>query len=169
MTTSSSSSHLSEYVTNRQGKFLLFQIEEEEFGIEILKVKEIIGGMMELTRIPRTPEFVQGVINLRGKVIPILDLRAKFGFSFEDYNDRTCIIVVEVHGEEGVVLIGIAVDSVAEVLNISSEVISPSPSFGSTLDTSYILGLAKIKGQVKTLIDIDKIIASEELVLLSSL
>ncbi len=151
----------------REGKYLTFTLAEEEYGIGILKIKEIIG-MMPITPVPRTPQFVKGVINLRGKVIPVIDLRLRFGLKAEEYTDRTCIIVVEIPGESGNVMIGIVVDTVSEVLNIKADDIEDSPAFGSRLETDYILGMAKMEGGVKILLDIDRILKSEEINLLES-
>ncbi len=146
---------------DREGKYLTFTLAEEEYGIGILKIKEIIG-MMPVTSVPQTPEFVKGVINLRGKVIPVMDLRLRFGMESIDYTDRTCIIVVEIESEGGTVLIGIVVDSVSEVLNIKSEDTEDAPAFGAKLNTDYILGMAKTEGGVKILLDIDKVLSAEE-------
>jgi len=146
----------------REGKYLTFTLGKEEYGLEILKVREIIG-MMEITGVPQTPEYVKGVINLRGRVIPVIDLRLKFGLSAADYTERTCIIVAEVKGESGAIQMGIVVDSVSEVLNIMGEDIEPTPTFGTSLNTQYILGMAKVKGRVKILLDIDKVMTSEEM------
>jgi len=145
----------------KEGKYLTFTMANEEYGIGILKVKEIIG-MMSITTVPQTPEFVKGVINLRGKVIPIMDLRLRFGMEETDYTERTCIIVVEIEGQSGSVMIGIVVDSVSEVLNIKGEEIEDTPTFGTKLNTDYILGMAKIGGGVKILLDIDKVLSAEE-------
>lgn len=150
---------------DREGKYLTFALADEEYGISILKVKEIIG-MMQITNVPQTPGFVKGVINLRGKVIPVVALRLKFGMEEIDYTDRTCIIVVEITGSSGTVLMGIGVDSVSEVLNIKGEDIEDAPTFGASLDTEYILGMAKIEGGVKILLDIDRVISAEEIVAL---
>lgn len=145
------------------GKYLTFSLEKEEYGIGILMVREIIG-MMPITTVPRTPDFVKGVINLRGKVIPVIDLRLKFGMGAIPYNDRTCIIVVENDSKAGAtVLIGIVVDSVSEVLNIRKEEIEETPEFGSKLNTHYILGMAKKEGSVKILLDIDKVLSNQEM------
>ena len=153
----------SEEEASKGGKYLTFRLGEEEYGIGILKIKEIIG-MMPITPVPRTPEFVKGVINLRGKVIPVVDLRLRFGMEEMDYNDRTCIIVVEIQGEEEQkIIMGIVVDSVSEVLNIKDEEIEDTPDFGGTLDTKYILGIAKVDGGVKILLDIDSVLSQEEL------
>jgi purine-binding chemotaxis protein CheW len=123
-------------------------------------VKEIIG-MMAITMVPRTPLYVKGVINLRGKVIPVMDLRLKFGLKAMEYTERTCIIVVEIVRESGIVLIGNVVDSVSEVLNIKSAEIEDTPNFGNHLDTDYILGMAKVGSGVKILLDIDKVLSRE--------
>ena len=150
---------------NREGKYLTFTLADEEYGIGILKIKEIIG-MMQITTVPQTPEFVKGVINLRGKVIPVIDLRLRFGMESIDYTDRTCIIVVEIQGIIQTVQIGIVVDSVSEVLNIKGEEVEDTPTFGTKLNTDYILGMAKMEGGVKILLDIDRVLKPEEVELL---
>jgi purine-binding chemotaxis protein CheW len=149
-------------MVNREGKYLTFSLAGEEYGIGILKVKEIIG-MMPITTVPRTPDFIKGVINLRGKVIPVVDLRLKFGMEKMAYTERTCIIVVEIKGAVSSVLIGIVVDSVSEVLNIKGTDIEDTPAFGTRVNTDYILGMAKMNGGVKILLDIDKVLSQEEL------
>lgn len=146
----------------REGKYLTFTIAEEEYGIGILKVKEIIG-IMPITTIPRMPAFVKGVINLRGKVIPVIDLRLKFEMEEASYTERTCIIVVDIAGGSGRLLIGIIVDSVSEVINVKGTDIEDTPSFGAKLDTNDILGMAKTGGRVKILLDIDRVLSGEEL------
>ena len=145
----------------REGKYLTFTLAGEEYGIGILKIKEIIG-MMPITMVPRTPEFVKGVINLRGKVIPVLDLRLRFGMQGAEYSERTCIIVVEIQGASGLLVIGIVVDSVSEVINIKGEDIEDTPTFGTRLDTDYILGMAKTGDNVKILLDIDRVLTQHE-------
>ncbi|NVM22050.1 MAG: purine-binding chemotaxis protein CheW [Desulfobacterales bacterium] len=146
---------------DKEGKYLTFNMAEEEYGIGILKVKEIIG-MMPITSVPRTPEFVKGVINLRGKVIPVIDLRLRFEIPSIDYTERTCIVVVEAERSSSQVQIGIVVDSVSEVLNIKANDIEETPTFGTKLDIEYILGMAKMEGGVKILLDIDKVLSGEE-------
>jgi purine-binding chemotaxis protein CheW len=146
----------------KEGKFLTLSLAGEEYGIEILKVKEIIG-MMPITTVPLTPPSVKGVINLRGKVIPVVNLRLKFGMEEVAYTDRTCIIVVEIKRQGGSVLIGIVVDSVSEVLNIKANDIEETPAFGVRVDTNYILGMAKMSGGVKILLDIDRVLNADEL------
>jgi purine-binding chemotaxis protein CheW len=150
-------------VTITTGKYLTFSLDGEEYGIGILKVKEIIG-MMPITPIPRTPAYVKGVINLRGKVIPVADLRAKFDMSSIPYTERTCIIVVEIDTETETVLIGIVVDAVSEVLNIREEEIEPPPAFGDRqVNKDFILGMAKTEDGVKILLNIDQVLSSAEL------
>ncbi len=149
-------------IMEKEGKYLTFSLANEEYGIGILKIKEIIG-MMPITTVPRTPEFVKGVINLRGKVIPVIDLRQRFGMEPIEYTDRTCIIVVEIESASNIVLIGTVVDSVSEVLNIQAEDIEKPPSFGTKLNTEYILGMAKMEGGVKILLDIDRVLNSKEI------
>jgi len=154
-------------MAEKEGKYLTFSLAEEEYGIGILKIKEIIG-MMPVTTVPQTPEFVKGVINLRGKVIPVMDLRLRFGMEAIDYTDRTCIIVVEIEGAFGTVRIGIVVDSVSEVLNIKGDDIEGIPTFGTKLNTDYILGMAKMEGGVKILLDIDRVLSGDEVSLLEN-
>jgi purine-binding chemotaxis protein CheW len=146
----------------REGKYLTFSLAGEEYGIGILKVREIIG-MMTVTPVPQTPEFVKGVINLRGKVIPVIDLRLRFGLEATTYTERTCIIVVEIDGDSGSVPMGIVVDAVSEVLNIRGADIENTPTFGVKLNTDFILGMAKTGGGVKILLDIDKVLGAYQL------
>jgi len=147
----------------REGKYLTFTLGKEEYGIGILKVKEIIG-MMPITPVPRTPGYVKGVINLRGKIIPVVDLRLKLGMEEIGYTDRTCIIVVEIAGLSSAILMGIVVDSVSEVLNIRGGEIEETSALTAKLDTGYILGMAKMKGSVKILLDVEKVLHTGDLV-----
>jgi len=137
----------------RGGKFLTFFLAGEEYGLEILKVQEIIG-MMDITPVPRTPDHLRGVINLRGKVIPIVDLRLKFAMEAAERTSETCIIVVQANGKQT----GIVVDQVSEVLNIAGEAIEDTPAFGADVRTDYILGIGKSEGHVKLLLDIDRVL-----------
>jgi len=148
--------------SNREGKYLTFSLSGEEYGIGIRKVREIIG-MMTVTYVPQTPYYIKGVINLRGKVIPIVDLRLKFGMEAMDYTERTCIIVVEIAEESKTIVMGLVVDSVSEVANIREGDVDDTPAFGNAIDTNYILGMAKIGGSVKILLDIDRVFGSEEI------
>lgn len=152
---------------SREGKYLTFSVGDESYGIGILKVKEIIG-VMRITPIPQTPAHVRGVINLRGKVIPIIDFRVRFGMDETDYTERTCIIVVEIDSCSGRVHIGIIVDSVSEVINIKGYDIEDTPGFGNTADTGYILGVAKTAGKVIILLDIDKSMCTDQFLIASA-
>jgi len=143
------------------GKYLTFKLDAEEFGLEILKVQEIIK-MMDITRVPRTPAFVRGVINLRGKVIPVVDLRLKFEMERRENTDKTCIIVITVRRGSGSVVMGIIVDEVSEVLDVAGEKIEPPPEFGGTVDTTFILGMGKVGDRVVTLMDVDKVLSGDE-------
>lgn len=147
---------------SRGGKYLTFTLAGEEYGIAILKVKEIIG-MMPITPVPQTPGHVKGVINLRGKVIPVSDLRLKFGMDEVEYTDRTCIIVVEIEGENGMLMTGIIVDAVSEVLSIKEENIEAPPRFGPAVKTDFIRGIAKGDDDVKILLDIDRVLNAQEM------
>ncbi len=153
-------------MADKEGKYLTFSLASEEYGISILKIKEIIG-MMPITSVPQTPEYIKGVVNLRGKVIPVMDLRLRFSMPAMDYTERTCIIVVENSGQAGTVQIGVVVDAVSEVLNVKSEDIELTPSFGAKLNTDYILGLAKMGGGIKILLDITRVLSNEEAMLVA--
>ena len=137
-------------------KYLTFALAEEEYGLPVLKVREIIK-MMDITEVPQMPPHVKGVINLRGKVIPVVDLRLTFGFASREYDERTCIIVAEVELQEGRVLMGMVVDAVSEVVSISNDEIEDTPSFGGRINTEYMRGLAKVRGRVKILLELDKV------------
>jgi purine-binding chemotaxis protein CheW len=147
--------------TARAGKYLTFALGKEEYGLEILKVREIIG-LMEITAVPRTPAYVRGVINLRGQVIAVVDLRAKFGLPATETTDQTCIIVVEIRNGGRKLNTGIVVDHVSEVLNIAEEKIEDAPAFDASVATNFILGMGKINDSVKILLDIDKVLAGDE-------
>ena len=139
------------------GKYLTFCLAGEEYGLEILKVREIIG-IMDITAMPQVPHEVKGVINLRGKVIPVIDLRLKFGMESAEYTDQTCIVVVDVGS-----LVGVIVDTVQEVLDITNGQIDPPPPLGAAVNTQFILGMGKVKDDVKILLDIDRVLGSEEM------
>lgn len=142
------------------GKYLTVVLEDEAYGIAVLKVREIIR-MQKITPVPQLPGFVKGVINLRGRVIPVVDLRVKFGLEAV-FGERTCIVVVQVKlPSEQIVQMGLIVDSVEEVATLTDAEIEPTPDFGAKVDTTYLLGMAKVKGQVKTLLDIDRVVAPE--------
>ena len=143
------------------GKYLTFVLGREEYGLEILKVREIFG-VMEITAVPRMPSHVRGVINLRGQVIAVVDLRAKFAMEAVAQTEQTCIIVVEILRDGRKFNTGIIVDKVSEVLSIPSESIENAPSFGAMVDTDFILGMGKIGKSVKILLDIDKVLSTNE-------
>jgi purine-binding chemotaxis protein CheW len=151
----------------RTGKYLTFHLGNEEFAIQVLRVREIMG-IQEITAVPQTPSYVKGVINLRGKVIPVVDLRLKFGLAELEYTQRTCIIVVQIESDSGKLMIGVIVDAVSEVLTLQPGDIEDTPDFGNGVATPYLLGMAKIKGKVKILLDIDMVLSSQDLQALPS-
>lgn len=138
-------------------KLVVFRLADEEFGAPIGQVHEILR-LVEITRVPRAPRFIEGIINLRGKVIPVIDLRLKFGLEPAEYTEQTCIVVVDVGS-----LVGIIVDTVQEVLDIDAGQIDPPPPLGASVDTSFVLGMGKVKDDVKILLDIDKVLGSDEI------
>lgn len=146
----------------RAGKYLTFMIGKEEFGVAVLKVREIMG-IQDITAVPRTPPYLKGVINLRGRIIPVIDLRLKFGLPGTEYTPRTCIIVVQVRNGAAVLQMGIVVDEVSEVITMAAGDIEDTPDFGTNVATNYILGMAKIKGKVKILLDIDEVLSGSEI------
>ncbi len=149
------------------GKYMTFKLADEEYGLEILKVREIIG-LMDITRVPRTNEFIRGVINLRGKIIPVIDLRLKFGMSKVEATDQTVIIVVQYAYKDRDFTMGILVDEVLEVFDIAAGQIEPPPTFGSaSLDTEFILGVGKAEKRVIFLLDIAKVLSSEDAEIIS--
>ena len=150
--------------TARAGTYLTFELAGEQYGLDILKVREIIG-LMEITPVPQTQMFVKGLLNLRGRVIPVVDLRLKFGLPEIEHTDRTAIIVVEITLNTGPAQMGILVDTVSEVMHIRAEDIEPAPEFGARMRTEYMLGVAKIKGRVVILLDIAQVLTGESLVL----
>lgn len=147
-----------------EGKYLTFVLDTEIYGIEILKVREIIG-IVEITAIPQSPDYLKGIINLRGKVIPVTDLRLLFGMNETEYTHETCIIVAEV----GKSHLGVVVDTVSEVLDVKREQIEDSSNFGNTIDSSYILGLGKVKDKIIILLNINKVLNTEDLALVEKI
>ena len=145
----------------KPGRYLTFKLGRESYGLPVLGVREIIR-LCPITPVPRMPEYIKGVINLRGKVIPILDLRAKFQLSTESYGERACIIVVQVGAPPAsIMLMGAIVDAVEEVIQLGETELEPTPDFGGSPNTDYILGMATIHGGVKTLLDLDKVFLKE--------
>lgn len=153
---------ISEVGKQLAGKYLTFKLAEEEYGLEILKVESIIQ-MQEITRVPKTPVFVRGVINLRGKVIPVIELRVKFNMESCEDTEKTCIIVLQIGNMESPVTIGIIIDEVSEVLDIAAPAIQETPSFGTNVSTDFIMGVGKIGDQVKMLLDIEKVLTAEDI------
>ncbi len=153
---------INDAVKGKAGKYLTFTLGDEEYGLEILKVREIIG-FVDVTSVPQTPDYVQGVINLRGQVIPVIDLRSKFGMTETEKTEETCIIVVEITQSDNSVSTGIVVDKVQEVLDIAAEQIEEAPDFGTQVNTDFILGMGKIGDAVKSLLDIDKVLSGDEM------
>jgi len=148
--------------TTNAGKYLTFALGQEEYGLEILKVREIIG-YMDITAVPRTPHYVKGVINLRGQVIPVIDLRTKFGMETTAVTDETCIIVVEITQCDRTFNTGVVVDRVQEVLDVAAEDIEDAPQFGVAVNTDFILGMAKIGESVKILLEIDAVLGGTDI------
>lgn len=148
-------------------KFLTFTLGGESYGIDILRVQEIIG-MMPVTRVPRTPSFVRGVINLRGRVIPVVDLRTKFELADATDTDRTCIVVVQL-SDDGASVMGAVVDEVSEVLDISSEAIEDTPAFGGGVNAEFVLGMGKVHDAVVMLLDIERVLTGTELAAVKAL
>lgn len=146
--------------TMTTGKYLTFALDNEEYAVSVLKVREIIK-IMHITNVPQLPAYVKGVINLRGKVVPIVDMRLKFGLPAKDYSERTCIVVVEVAARHGVVMMGVIVDSVSDVLNISMEELAAPPHFGGSKEDGWVEALAKVKGCVKILLNLDKMLGDD--------
>ena len=142
------------------GKYLTFMLGKEEYGLPVLKVREIIK-VMDITHVPQVAAHVLGVINLRGKVIPVIDLRSKFGFAAQTPTERTCIIVAEVALQSSTVMMGVVVDSVSEVVSVAASEIEQPPDFGGQRTTDFLLGLAKVKGGVKILLDLDRVLGTD--------
>jgi purine-binding chemotaxis protein CheW len=142
------------------GKYLTFKLARGEYGLPVLKVREIIK-LMTITEVPQAPPYFKGVLNLRGRVIPVLDLRAKLGLNTVEATDQTCVIVVDVQFGPKKTTVGLVVDSVCEVSNITGQEFDEAPDFGERTDTEYILGLAKVKDAVKILIDLDRVLGAD--------
>lgn len=141
----------------QKGKFLTFNLEEESYGIEIKHVTEIIG-ILPITVVPELPDFIKGIVNLRGKIIPVMDMRLKFKKDYMTYNERTCIIVVDVREHS----VGLIVDSVAEVTNIKEEDIVDQPLLSSGVSNQYIKSIGKVSNEVKLLLDCEKLLSNQE-------
>lgn len=145
----------------RTGKHLVFRLEGEEYGFPVLRVQEIVRWT-ELTRVPRVPEFILGVINLRGRVVPVIDLHARFGLPPAPVTPRTCVIVLQVPRESGVLVSGVVADDVLEVLDVPAEQIGPPPEFGSRVNTAFIAGIVQAEGRVILLLNAEKILDNRD-------
>lgn len=152
-----------DHVACQDGKHLIFQLEKRDYGIPILTVNEIIG-IMSITPIPKSPEYVKGIINLRGKIIPIMDLRLKFGMPEKEHTEETCIIIVNIRYKDAIKQIGIVVDIVSEVVDIPSSEIEDPPEYGVGANQDCLSGIGKVKEQVVMLLNIEKVIYSEEVI-----
>ena len=150
---------------SREGKYLVFTLGKERYGLGILAVREIIG-LLTIHELPQMPLFFKGVINLRDKIIPVMEMRGKFGMESVEYDERTCIIVVEIPGPSGSRLIGIIVDAVSEVVTIKEQQVEAPPKFGSAAESQCLLGVAKLADGVTILLDIDRLLQTEEAVLI---
>lgn len=148
-------------MTAKEGKYLTFSLGKETYGIPIVSVKEIIG-IISITEVPKTPKFIKGVINLRGNIIPLLDLRLKFNMNFKEYDDRTCIVVIELTHNDTKKWIGIAVESVSEVIYLNQENIEPPHEYFNDENQNFLIGMGKLKEQVILLLDIENILSSKE-------
>lgn len=159
---------ISDFQKNLAGKYLTFYLAEEEYAVEILKVQEIIQ-MQSVTKVPKVPGFVRGIINLRGKVIPIVELRVKFGMEPVEDTDKTAIVVIKINNGESEITMGIIIDDVKEVKDLEAYNIEASPSFGTEIDTEFIMGICKSDINVSILLDIDKILTDGEVSALSTM
>jgi purine-binding chemotaxis protein CheW len=167
LTAPTPTSSASQRLDPRGGKYLTFGLGKEEFAIQVMRVREIMG-IQEITAVPQTPAYVKGVLNLRDKVIPVVDLRLKFGLPELEYTQRTCIIVAQIENLSEKLMLGIIVDGVSEVLTLPAADIEDTPDFGNGVETPYILGMAKIKSKVKILLDINQVFTAQEVARLES-
>lgn len=149
------------------GKFLTFDLGDEHYGLPIMRVQEIVG-LLPVTRVPRLPSFVAGVVNLRGRIIPVVDLRQAFGMESADATERTCIVIVAVERESGSATMGAIVDQVSEVVDLPAESVEETPEFGANTDTSFISGVGRLEDRVVLLLDIDKALSGSDLELVAS-
>lgn len=152
-----------EVIKSEEQKYLMFFLNDENYGIPILQVNEIIG-VMDITPIPKTPNFMKGIINLRGKIIPVMDLRLKFSMDEREYDQLTCIIIVETHIGGRKNFVGILVDKVAEVVNVYNKDVELPPQYGQEEDMGFLTGIGKVKDKVVMLLDIDAIIHCQEMI-----
>lgn len=156
-----------ERAESRAGKYLAFLLAKEEYAIPVLKVREIMG-VQHITAVPQTPTAVKGVINLRGKVIPVVDLRLKFGLPATEYTQRTCIVVVQLSGDVAGQM-GVVVDEVCEVLTLTDGDVEDTPDFGRGVSVPYVTGMAKVKGKVKILLDINHVLSNQDAIAMAEI
>ena len=149
-------------------QFLTFILDDEAYGVEILRVQEI-KGWTPVTRIPNTPEYMQGVLNLRGTIVPIVDMRMRFKLKHAEYTPITVVIVLSVKSESGERVIGLVVDSVSDVIDVASQDVKPTPDFGTSLNTKFINGIATSNNTMVMLLDVDKLLSVEEMSVLSQM
>ena len=149
-----------EDIDSQKDKYLTFHIGEEDYAISISYVTEIIG-MLKITEVPQTPDYIKGVINLRGKVIPVMDIRLRFGMSARDYDERTCVIVVQYKEN----IVGLVVDTVSEVLDIPEEDVENSQSFNQAAENNFICGMGKIHDQIKMVIDVNALLFRDDILI----
>ena len=161
--TASSTANTPSKAKSAAGEYLTFVLGEEEYGLEILKVQEI-RGYDAVTQIANTPDFIKGVVNLRGKIVPIVDLRIKFHLGKVEYNEFTVVIILNLHGR----VVGIVVDGVSDVMALKDEQIRDVPSLVTSIDTKYIVGLATVEAQMLILVDIEQLMSSQEMALIDS-
>jgi purine-binding chemotaxis protein CheW len=156
------SEQVNKEISKKGGKYLTFGLANAEYGLEILKVRQIIG-YLEITPVPQTPEYAKGVINLRGQIIPVIDLRVRFGMEAIDVTAETCVIVVKAARNGQKFEAGIIVDRVQEVLDIAGKDIEPTPEFDSMVNTDFVFGMGKVGDSVKILLDIDRVLAGDDM------
>lgn len=144
------------------GQYLIFNLASEEYGVDILKVQEI-RGWTAVTRVPHTPSYVQGVFNLRGTIVPIIDLRQRLGMPKIEYTASTVVIVLSIHAQPGRRVLGIVVDGVSDVLNIPAEAIRPPPDLGTAIRSEFLSGMATLDKRMLVLLDLDKLLTAEEI------
>lgn len=149
--------------TKSGGKLLTFLLGKQEYGIQILQAREVVG-MMHIDPVPQTPDFMKGVINLRGKIIPVIDLRAKFQMEENEHTKETCIVVVDIQGK----MTGIVVDFLSGVVTIEKSDFEDSPELGSNIETDFIIGMAKLETRVIMVLDMGKILTNKELLQLQA-
>jgi purine-binding chemotaxis protein CheW len=144
-------------------QYLTFAVADEEYAVDLLRVREILA-YVPLTRVPRAPEFIAGVMNLRGSVVPVIDLRVKLGLPATTVGPRTCIVVIEVNAEDSPTLMGVLADDVRQVMELAPDEIAPAPSFGTRIDLSFLFGMGDLGERFALILDVDKVLTTLELI-----